>query len=189
MNDLHNAQDVILLCEIAKNRFQFMHDQYSFNPRKCNLASTLSGCIEREISCVIITLPTSNEAVDIFEQTITEGCSSVNTRLAFDTEILLPNLINEEKQHKEFQKDYNYKICYNIRLNDEKEYSKKRVITKILKLDENNQHGFGMTKSLPTGCIKQNFDTSWRTFNLLLQNVSLTDQIGHLYVIDIELDH
>ena len=153
MNDLHNAQDVILLCEIAKNRFQFMHDQYGFNPRKCNLASTLSGCIEREISRVIIALPTSNEAVDIFEQTITEGCSSVNTRLAFDTEILLPNLINEEKQHKEFQKDYNYKICYNIRLNDEKEYSKKRVITKILKLDENNQYGFGMTKPLPTGCM------------------------------------
>ena len=153
MNDLHNAQDVILLCEIAKNRFQFMHDQYGFNPRKCNLASTLSGCIEREISRVIIALPTSNEAADIFEQTITEGCSSVNTRLAFDTEILLPNLINEEKQHKEFQKDYNYKICYNIRLNDEKEYSKKRVITKILKLDENNQYGFGMTKPLPTGCM------------------------------------
>ena len=46
-----------------------------------------------------------------------------------------------------------------------------------------------MTKPLPTGCIKQNFDTSWRTFNLLLQNVSLDDQIGHLYVVDIEFDH
>ena len=46
-----------------------------------------------------------------------------------------------------------------------------------------------MTKSLPTGCIKQNFDTSWKTFNLLLQNVSLDDQIGHLYVVDIEFDH
>ena len=27
------------------------------------------------------------------------------------------------------------------------------------------------------------------TFNLLLQNVSLSDQIGHLYVVDIEFDH
>ena len=26
MNDLYNAQDVILLCEIGENRFQFMHD-------------------------------------------------------------------------------------------------------------------------------------------------------------------
>ena len=50
------------------------------------------------MSHVIIALPTSNQAVDIFEQTITGGLSSVNTRLAFDTEILLPNLINEEKQ-------------------------------------------------------------------------------------------
>ena len=91
------------------------------NPRKCNSASSLSGCIKREISCVIIALPTSNEVVDIFEQTITGGFSSVNTRLALDTEIFLPNLINEEKS-EEFQKDYNYKVCYNIRLNNEKEY-------------------------------------------------------------------
>ena len=28
MNDLYNTQDAILLCEIAENRFQFMHDQY-----------------------------------------------------------------------------------------------------------------------------------------------------------------
>ena len=46
-----------------------------------------------------------------------------------------------------------------------------------------------MTKTLPTGCKKQTFDTSWRTFSLLLQNGSLDDQIGHLYAVDIELDH
>ena len=95
MKDLYNAQDVILLCKIAENRFQFMHDQYGFNPRKCNSASTLSSCIEREMLRVIIALPTSNEAVDIFEKTITGGFSWVNIRLAFDAEILLPNLINE----------------------------------------------------------------------------------------------
>ena len=89
----------------TENRFHLMHDQYDFNPRICNSASTLSGCIEREMSHVIIALPTSNEPVDIFEQTITRGSSSVNTRLAFDTEILLPNLINEEMQPEEFQKD------------------------------------------------------------------------------------
>ena len=43
-----------------------------------------------------------------------------------------------------------------------------------------------MTKPLPIGCRKQKFDTSWRTFNLLLQNFSLDDQIDHL---DIEFDH
>ena len=46
-----------------------------------------------------------------------------------------------------------------------------------------------MTKPLPTGCIKQNFDTSWRTLNLLFQNVRLDDHTGHLYVVDIEFDH
>ena len=114
-NDLYNVQDVILLCEIAENRFHFMHDQYGLNPNKCNSVSTRSGCIETEMSRVLIALPTSNEAIDIFEQTITGGFSSVNTRLAFDTEIVLPNLINEEKQREEFQKDYNYKIWSNIR--------------------------------------------------------------------------
>ena len=28
MNDLYNAQDVILLDEIAENRFQYMHELY-----------------------------------------------------------------------------------------------------------------------------------------------------------------
>ena len=38
MNDLYNAQDVILLLEIAENRFHLMHDQYGFGPRICNSA-------------------------------------------------------------------------------------------------------------------------------------------------------
>ena len=101
-----------------------MHDQYGFNLRKHNSASTLSSCIEREMTRVIIAIPTSSEAVDIFEQTITGSFSLVNTRLAFYTKILLPNLIstNEERKTDEIEKDYNYKICYNIKLNNEKEY-------------------------------------------------------------------
>ena len=46
-----------------------------------------------------------------------------------------------------------------------------------------------MTKLLPTGFIKENSDISWRTFNLLLEKVNLDDQIGQLYVVDIEFDH
>ena len=98
MNDLYNAQDVVLLCKIAENRFQFMHDQYGFNLRQCN--SAINGCIESEMSRVIIVLPTSNKAVDFFEQTITRGFRLVNTRLAFGTKTLPPNLINEEKNLK-----------------------------------------------------------------------------------------
>ena len=123
MNDLYNAQDVILLCEVGENRFQFMHAQYDFNPRKCNSASTLSSCIEREMYQVIIALPTSNEVVDIFESTITDGFSSVNTRLAFDTEILFPYLINKKETEKsKIPKYYTQKICFKIKLNNEKEY-------------------------------------------------------------------
>lgn len=85
MNDLYNTQDKFLLCEIAENRFQSMHDENGFNRRKCNSASTLRGYILSEMSRVIITFPTSNEIVDIFEQTITGGFSSVKTRIAFDT--------------------------------------------------------------------------------------------------------
>ena len=91
MNDLYNAQDVILLCEIIENGFQLMQEENGYNPRKCNSASTISSCIERKMSKVIIALPTSNEVVDIFEKTLTGGFSCVNTRLAFDTEILLRN--------------------------------------------------------------------------------------------------
>ena len=75
-------------------------------------------------------------------------------------------------------KDFNYKVVYNLKMNNEK--IKKRVITKILKLDENNQYGNGMTKPLPTGCIKDNDDISWKTFNFLLEKVIVD--------IDIEFD-
>ena len=71
-------------------------------------------------------------------------------------------------------------------MNDQK--TKKRVITKILKLDENKQCGHGMTKPLPIGCIKDSDDVSWITFNELLESVSFDDTIGHLYIVDIEFD-
>ena len=77
-------------------------------------------------------------------------------------------------------KDFNYKVVYNLKMNNEK--IKKRVITKILKLDENNQYDNGMTKPLPTGCIKYNDDISWETFSFLLEKVSFADTIGHLYI-------
>ena len=76
------------------------------------------------------------------------------------------------------KKDFNYKITYNLKTADNQK-AKKRVTTKILKLDEKNQYGHGMTKSLPTCCIKGNSDLSLKTFNLLLESVSLEDRIGH----------
>ena len=66
--------------------------------------------------------------------------------------------------------------------------NKKKIITKILKLDENNQYGMAMTKPLTTGCIKDDKVISWRTFNFLLESVSFEDKIGHLYNVDIIFD-
>ena len=177
LNDLYNAQDAILLSELIENRFQFMQDKYGFNPKKSNSASSLSGCIERQMSKVIITFPTNVEHFEIFEKTISGGFSCVNIRLAFDISILCPKKINEGVR------DQDWKVVYNI--NDEH----KRVISKILKLDENNQYGHAMTKPLPTGCIKNDTDLSWQTFNLLLESVRLNDKIGHLCIVNIFFDH
>ena len=148
LNDLYNAQDVILLCTIIESRFQMMNNKYGFNPRKCNSASSMSGCIEREMSRIMLALPTKLEHVETFEQTVTGSFSSLYTRLAFDTQILLPNLDHKtELENNPLNKDVNYKVVYNLKL-DGKKAEKKRAITKILKLDENNQYGHGMTKPL-----------------------------------------
>ena len=184
MNDLYNFQDTALLSEIMESRFQLMQDKYGFNPRKCNSAATFSGCVEREMSKIIIALPTSNEVVSIFENTLNGGFSSVNTRLGFDTEVFLPNNCNRGNNNPIY-KDYNYKILYNLADNETQKY---RIISKIIKFDENNQYGYAMTKPMPTGCIHLNSDISFKTFNILLEKVNLDDEIGHLYLVDIELD-
>ena len=126
--------------------------------------------------------------MDIFEKTLCGGFSSVNTRLSFKNELLMPNLnksdyenMNIDQSFKAFKRD-DLKVVYSLKLDDEKSFQKKRVITKIIKFDENNQFVFAMTRPMPTGCIKQNTSPSWLKFNLLLEKVSLEDPIGHLFV-------
>ena len=189
LNDLYNAQDVIILLEIIENRFQQIQDMTDYNPRIINSASKLSGCIQREKSKCIIALPTDNIQMEIFEKTICGGYSSVNNRLSFDTELLMPNFSKAEyeKDPTLFKRD-DLKLGYMLKLNNYSSYERKRVITKIVKFDENNQYGFAMTRPMPTGCIKQNASPSWVTFNLLIEKVSLEDKIGHLFVVDIEFD-
>ena len=195
LNDLYNAQDVILLLEMMENRFQTMQDTTGYNPRIINSASKLSGCIQREQSKVIIALPTNNIQMEVFEKTLSGGYSCVNNRLSFDTEILMPNLresdykkMNLDQSFKAFKRD-DLKVIYSLRNNENRKFEKKRVISKILKFDENNQYGFAMTKPMPTGCIKQqNSPPSWLEFNLLIETFSLDDKIGHLFLVDIEFD-
>ena len=56
-------------------------------------------------------------------------------------------------------------------------------------MDENNKYGNGMTKPLPTGCIKDDSDICWVTFNFLLETFDFKDIVGHLYIADIEFDY
>ena len=66
INDLYNAQDVIILLEIIENKFQTMQDKTGYNPRIINSASKLSGCIQREQSKCILALPVGNTQMEIF---------------------------------------------------------------------------------------------------------------------------
>ena len=128
LNDWYNAQDIILLNETIENRFQAMHETYGFKPRKCNSASSMSGYIEREMSRIIIALPTKLEHVEMFEETVTGRFSSVNTRLAFDTQILFPSLEKKDDLEKNpMNKNFNYKVVYDLKLDGQKA-QKKRVI-------------------------------------------------------------
>ena len=121
LNDLYNTQDVILLTEIIESRFQAMQNTYGFNPRRCNSASSMSGCIEREMTKVILALPTKYVFVEIFEETVISGFSSANTRLAFDSQILLPNLTDKTNLKSNLmKKNRDYKVVYNLKLDNEK---------------------------------------------------------------------
>ena len=81
----------------------------------------MNGCIEKEMSKVILTLPTKYEHVEIFEKTVISGFSSVNTILAFDSQIILPNLTNQKKLETDsISKNLNYKVVYNLKINDQK---------------------------------------------------------------------
>ena len=193
-NDLCNAQDVILLLEIIENRFQEIRNECGSSPRKNYSASKLNGCIQREQSKLILALPTDNKQIETFETTLSGGFSCVNSRLSFDGEILRSNLtktdfqeLNIDQSFKTSKRNYLKLIC-KIKLNNQENYRKKRVITKILKLDENNQFGFAIAKPILTDCIKEKEPPSWLDLHILLETVDLDDSIGHLFIVDIFFD-
>ena len=103
LNNIYNFQDTIILCEIFENRTKDMMRKFPYNPRKCTLASSLSGCIHRHLSKTIIALPTQTKIVELFGKTSIGGFSRMNTRLTFDSIILLPK--NSQVQCKENLKD------------------------------------------------------------------------------------
>ena len=112
LNHIYNFQDTIILCEIFEQRCLYLQEIFKYNPRKCNSASSFSGCVHRNKSKCCIALPTDTEHVRVFEKTLIGGFSCINTRLAFDTEVLIDKnknekviydlLIDDKKQTKEF---------------------------------------------------------------------------------------
>ena len=119
---------------------------FKFNPRKCNSANSFGDCVHRDKSKCCTALPTNAEHVRAFEKTLIGRFSCVNTRFAFDTEILMSDY-NTEKVISDFDIDG-------------KKKQTKRISSKILKMDENSQYGMAMTKPLPYGCIKKNIFSS-----------------------------
>ena len=77
----------------------------------------------------------------------------------------MPNLTESDykkmsidQSFKAYKRD-DIKVMYKIKLDNENFYHERCIITKILKLNESNQYGFAMTKSMPIGCIKRTLRT------------------------------
>ena len=151
LNKLYNFQGTVILSKIFEQRSLHPQKLFKFNPKKCNSANSFSGCVHRDKSKCLIALPTEAEHVKLFEKTLIGGFSCINTWLAFDFQILLPK--NEGDK---------YKLVYDVKINNVEQ--KKRITTKILKM-EDNQCGNAITKPLPFGWIKKR-QKYLRSYNL-----------------------
>ena len=140
LNKIYNFQDRIILREILEQRSCLLQEIFKYNPRKCNSTSSFSDSVQRDKSKCCIALPTNAEHVRLFAKTLIGGFSCVNTRLAFDTEILIKDKKNEN-------------FFFDLHIDGKNQT--KRISSKIPKMDENNQHDMVMTKPLPYGCIKK----------------------------------
>ena len=169
LNRIYNFQDTTILCEIFEQRASLLQKLFKFNARKCNSASSFSGCVQRFKSKCCIALPTDAEVIRVFKKTLIGGYSCVNTRMAFDTDLFLKDIENEKVLFKTVDGQL------------------KRFLSKIIKMNENNQYGQAMTKPLPYGCIKKKKKVlSLEELPELLKSVTLEDKIGHLFTVDME---
>ena len=109
------------------------------------------------------------------EKTLIGGFSCVNTRIAFDAEVLIDG--NEKE-----------KVIFDLTIDGKKQT--KRISSKILKIHENNQYGMAMTKPLPYGCIKKrDRPPTLAEFNKILDEISHKDSTGHLFIVDIKFNN
>ena len=166
LNRIYNFQDTIILSELLKQIFKY-------NKKKCNSASSFYGCFHPNKSKCSIALPADAEFVRVFEKTLIGGFSCINTRLAFDTDILVKNPESE-------------KVLVEIE-NNEGQKQLKRFSSKIIKMDENNQYGQVITKPLPYGSIKKQKEApTLNQLNKILDAIDHNDTIGHVFTVDIK---
>ena len=152
LSKIYYFQDTIILYELFENRANEMTKKLPYNPRKCTLASLLSGCIHFYLPKTTITFPTQADFVNLFEKTLIDCFSCcINTHLAFDSKILFlqdPNSVRIK----------NLKFVYKIRNSKTNGLEDKKTFLKILKMDENNQCG-----NATTGSIKNTYDERSRS--------------------------
>ena len=169
LNRIYNFQDTAILCEIFEERSSLLQKLFKYNARKCNSASSFSGCVQRLKSKCSIALPTNAEIIKVFEKTVTGGYSCVNTRVGFDTDLFLKNTKKEKVVFKTAEDEL------------------KRLSSKIIKMDMNNQYGMVMTLTLPYGCIKLQKTIPYvKEVEELLKTISLEDKTGHIFTVNIE---
>ena len=73
-------------------------------------------------------------------------------------------------------------------MDGEESSRKRRVFSKVFKLDENNQYGFAMKKLLPIGIFKKQSDPNLETLENSLKNFDPNAKIGEVFVVDIQFD-
>ena len=136
LNRIYDFQDTAILCEIFEERSSLLQKLFKYNAKKCNSASSFSGCVQRLQSKCSIALPTDAEIIKLFEKSVMGGYSCVNTRVGFDTGLFLKNTKKEKLIFKTAEGEL------------------KRLSSKIIKMDKNNQYGMAVAKPLSYGCIK-----------------------------------
>ena len=139
INKIYNFQGTIILCEVFEQHFEQLQKLFKYNPWKCNSASSFNGCAQRDQSKCSIAVPTDAEHVSFWKNPYW-SFQLRKTRLAFDTQILISDKKNE-------------KVLFDLVIGGIKQT--KRIVSKILKIDKDNQYGQAMTKTLAYGCIKK----------------------------------
>ena len=178
MRDLSDLTDIYNMQEIIKNHTTEIIKKYPYNMCKCTQASSFSGCFNRFLSKVKISLPVCAKHVELYVKGA-GGFSCVNARLAFDSSILF--LRGEDDK---FRKDL--KLIYKIRDKESNTLEEKRRVTKILKIDQNNQYGNSQT---PTNRFnKKDKNPVFCKFNLITEGLSDENKTAHLFVVNMQFD-